>query len=300
MRIFVNDATLLDCAALLPNRGPTGKSWAVDVYWTGMQDENGMLFDFSLAKRSAKQTIDHEFDHKLLVHSNQIRYQSHSQIIVAGAFQEESNEQFFALNSYPGAVKKISRETLKALENDDVSLLEYDIAQDILRNSPKNISEVQVKLRTPAVYREQNYFSYTHSLCSHVGNCQRFHGHRSLIEVYKNKVFDVEKSRNLAHFLNQKYIISSDYIKNNWNTKILQDLENHCQEIEDFKNELFGLEYSGTQGSIGVLISKNKVIRLQNESTIENLAQFLGSQHNQEEGIEIVAYEGLCKGVIYP
>lgn len=300
MKIFVNDATILDCAIFLPNKGPTGKSWSVDVYWNGEQDSSGMLFDFALAKKSAKQTIDHEFDHKLLVKSSQIRHQSHSQTIIADSFQENKKEQFFALNTYNGAVKKISRETMKALENDDVTLLEIDIAQDILRNSPKNIKEVTVKLKPPTNHHLANYFTYTHSLCSHIGNCQRFHGHSSFIEVYKNKSFDAERSKNLAQFLNTKYIVSRSYCKPDWNSKIIQEIEQYCEEISDSKDNLIALQYSGTQGQIGVLISKEKLIALDFESTVENIAFFAGNQFKNESDIEIRAYEGLCKGAIYP
>ncbi|MES2613950.1 MAG: 6-carboxytetrahydropterin synthase [Bdellovibrionota bacterium] len=300
MKIFVQDATLLDCALFLSNRGPTGKSWAVDVYWSGDQDEQGMLFDFALAKKSAKQTIDHEFDHKILVKSSQIRHQTHSQIILADSFQENNKEHFFALNTYNNSVKKISRETLKALENDDLSLLEKDIAQDILRNSPQNIKEVQVKLRQPTNAHSTNYYTYTHSLCSHIGNCQRFHGHSSFIEVYKKNVLDEEKSKNLAQFLNNKYIISHTYLKENWNCGLIQDIRQHCLEVEDMKDSLVALEYSGTQGQIGILISKEKVVPLDFESTVENIARFARWKYAEEEGIEVRAYEGLCKGAIYP
>ena len=270
MKIFITDATLLDCAILSSNHGPIGKSWIVDVSWTGQQDSQGMLFDFSLAKKSAKQTIDLEFDHKILVKSSQIREQSHSQIILAETYQENDKDQFFALNTYPAAVKKISRETLKALENDDVSLLELDIAQDILRNSPKNIDKVEVKLRLPTQYQSPNYYSYTHSLCSHVGNCQRFHGHSSFIEVYQKNKFDMEKSKNLANYLNRKYIVSHDYIQDNWNSKIFHDIKQFCHEVEEYKENLVALQYSGSQGQIGLFLPKEKVIGLKYESTVEN------------------------------
>ncbi len=299
-KIFIQDATLLDCALLLPNKGPSGRSWTVDVFWTGETDSQGMLFDFALAKKSAKQTIDHEFDHKILVKSSQIRDQSHSQIVIASSFKENGNDLFFAMSSYNNSIKKISRETLKALEEDDVSLLEKDIAQDILRNSPKNIQEVQVVLRQPENYKLENHYTYTHSLCYHIGNCQRFHGHSSVIEVYKNKVLDLKKSAHLAQFLNSKYIISRAYLKENWNLTLIQNIELYCPEIEDIKHELYAVQYTGTQGQIGILISKEKVITLDYESTVENIAHFVANKYGDDPSIEIRAYEGLCKGAIYP
>lgn len=300
MKIFVQDATLLDCALLLPNGGPTGKSWAVDVYWSGEQDAQGMLFDFALAKRSAKQTIDHEFDHKILVKSSQIRYQSHAQVIIASSFTQNNKEQFFALNTYSSSVKKISRETLKALEENDLTLLEKDIAQDILRNSPKNIHAVEVRLRPSTNATLENYYSYTHSLCGHIGNCQRFHGHASMIEVYKNNIFDKEKSKNLAHYLNNKYIVAQNYIKTDWSQKSIQDLIQYCPEVEENKEKLCALAYSGTQGQIALFMPHELVLAFHFESTVENMACFAHNFFKEEKEIEIRAYEGLCKGAIYP
>ena len=110
----------------------------------------------------------------------------------------------------------------------------------------------------------------------------------------------MEKSKNLAQFLNCKYIVSRTYLKENWDIKIIQDLEQYCQEIDDMRHELVALQYSGTQGQIGILMSKEKVIALDFESTVENIAYFAGIKYGDEPDVEIRAYEGLCKGAIYP
>jgi 6-pyruvoyl-tetrahydropterin synthase len=65
--IFVRQATILDCAVMHPTRGPIGQSWWVDVEWQGELDSEGVVFDFGLAKKSAKKAIDDHFDHRLLV-----------------------------------------------------------------------------------------------------------------------------------------------------------------------------------------------------------------------------------------
>ena len=220
--------------------------------------------------------------------------------ILANTFSDENDELFFALNTYHNSVKKISRETLKALENNDLSLLEKDIAQDILRNSPENIKQVEVKLKPSIQSCLSHFYYYTHSLCSHVGNCQRFHGHGSLIEVYKNKKLDEQKSKNLAQFLNNKYIVAQNYLQKNWESPLIQEIVQYCPEIENLKANLLALEYTGTQGKIGLILSKQKVVTLDFESTVENIASYAGKQFENESDIQIIAYEGLCKGAIYP
>ncbi len=298
-KIFIQDVTLLDCAILYPSIGPKGRSWHVDVIWEGNKDNNGVLFDFSLAKKSAKSTIDHEFDHKLLVKPSEIRYQSNSQIIIIGSYKNNDTNSIFAINTYNNSVKRISRETLIALDNDDVSLLEKEIAQSILRNSPENVKNVTVTLREHEQNTKPNYFSYTHSLCYHYGNCQRFHGHSNIIEVYKNGKFDLDKSFLAAKKLNNSYIISRNYVIKQWNTKLIQELIAHCPEIEDIKENLIAAQYKGTQGEVAVIMPKENVFTLDQESTVENLAEFMRKQFSlNDDEIEIRAYEGLSKGSI--
>ena len=293
-KIFIQDVTLLDCAILYPSIGPKGRSWHVDIIWEGNKDQNGVLFDFSLAKKSAKSTIDHEFDHKLLVKPSSIRFQSNSQIIIIGNCKEHDNNSIFAINTYNNSVKKISRETLISLDNNDVSLLEKEIAQSILRNSPENVTNVTVTLREHENNLKENYFSYTHSLCHHYGNCQRFHGHSNMIEVFKNGKLDSEKSAQAAKKLNNSYIISRNYVISEWNTKLIHELIEHCPEIAETKHNLIAAQYKGTQGEVAVIMPKENVFTLEQESTVENLAEFIRKLFPIEER----AYEGLSKGSI--
>ncbi|KAB8027775.1 6-carboxytetrahydropterin synthase [Fluviispira multicolorata] len=297
-KIFIQNVTLLDCALFIPNKGPKGKSWYVDIIWEGEKDETGVLFDFSLAKKSAKSTIDHEFDHKLLVKASQIRFQSNSQIIIIGNFKSDKKETFFAINTYNNSIKKVARETIKALENDDVTELEKEIANAILRNSPNNVKNVTVTLREDDNKKKSNYFSYTHSLCHHYGNCQRFHGHSNIIEVFHKGKIDPIKSTKAAKKLNNSYIISRNYLANNWDSRLIKELIEHCPEIADSKDELIAAQYKGTQGEVAVIMPKANTLLMSCESTVENLAEYIRNQFGDDTEIEVRAYEGLAKGSI--
>ncbi len=302
-KIFVQDATLLDCALLLPEIGPVGRSYAVDVLWEGETDSQGMVFDFAIAKRVAKQTIDQEFDHKILVKSSQIRYQDHDKVIVADSYVDPSEEKhlaFFALNTYSQGVKKISRETMKSFQSGDLSLLEKDMGQDILRHSPANVKNVHVTLRPHSFSQIPQGYSYTHNLCHHVGNCQRFHGHSSVLEIYKNGQLDVNVSHELAKKLNQKHIVSKSYVKDNWDHILFQEILQYCPEIEENKEHLILLQHEGTQGVVATVLPKSAVVCLNRESTVENIAHYLYDLLGCDEGIEVRTFEGLCKGAIYP
>jgi len=295
-KIFIQDVTLLDCAILYPSTGPKGKSWYVDITWEGFKDNNGVIFDFSLAKKSAKNTIDHEFDHKLLVNGNSIRFQSNTQTIVIENYKENL---FFAINTYNNSVTRISKDTIAALDDNDLSLLEKEIAQSILRNSPKNVKSVTVTLREHELNKNPNYFSYTHSLCHHYGNCQRFHGHSNIIEVFENGKLNLEKSTFAAKKLNNSYIISRSYVVDSWNTKLIQEIIDYCPELLELKETVLAAQYKGTQGEVAIILPKENVFTLEQESTVENLAEFVYQLFSpQEQQIEIRAYEGLSKGAI--
>ena len=70
-KIFIRNVTVLDCAVWRLKEGPVGQSWSVDVEFHGETDHEGVVLDFSAAKKQAKEAIDEHFDHRLLI-SNQL------------------------------------------------------------------------------------------------------------------------------------------------------------------------------------------------------------------------------------
>ena len=65
--LFVENITVMDFSYLHPLRGLLGESWIVDIELTGDLDNEGVIFDFSYAKKAIKKVIDTEFDHKLVI-----------------------------------------------------------------------------------------------------------------------------------------------------------------------------------------------------------------------------------------
>ncbi len=57
MILFVEGLTVIDCSFLHPDRGLVGESWSVNVSLHGDLDEEGVVFDFSHAKRQLKQPL---------------------------------------------------------------------------------------------------------------------------------------------------------------------------------------------------------------------------------------------------
>lgn len=300
-KIFIENITLLDCALLLNAHGPRGKSWRVDAMLEGQKDENGILFDFGYAKPVIKSSLDGLFDHKILVDSEQIRHKTDSHIIIASPIETNGQHSFFALNTYPSAVRTVKKETLSALCKNDFSFLEKEIEQEILKNLPQNIERIKITLKEDRQEESSSCFSYTHSLCQHCGNCQRFHGHSSHIKIYKNNELDSKVRSEISHKLDKKYFISEKHIDRNWNSEGIRELEHICPEIADFKHKLTAISYTGSQGAVALLFPKENVISLTEESTIENLAEFIHKNFfDSKPEICVHIYEGLAKGAVCP
>lgn len=300
-KIFIENITLLDCALLMNAYGPQGKSWRVDALLEGQKDENGILFDFGSAKPVIKSSIDELFDHKILVDTSQIRHKSDSHIVVASPIETRGQHSFFALNTYPSAVRTVERETLVALCKNDFSFLEKEIEQEVLKNLPQNVEHIKITLKEDRQEESLSCFDYTHSLCQHCGNCQRFHGHSSCIKIYEKNELDSKLSKEISHKLDKKYFISEKHIDRNWNSERIRELEHNCPEIADFKHKLTAIAYTGSQGPVALLFPKENVISLSEESTIENLAEFIHKNFfDSKPEICVHVYEGLAKGAVYP
>ncbi|MBP5296617.1 MAG: 6-carboxytetrahydropterin synthase, partial [Bacteriovoracaceae bacterium] len=69
--MFYNDVMNIDCSVFDPQRGPRGVSYAVSLELKGELGPEGVIVDFSLAKKKAKEIIDREIDHRFIVFDNQ-------------------------------------------------------------------------------------------------------------------------------------------------------------------------------------------------------------------------------------
>jgi 6-pyruvoyl-tetrahydropterin synthase len=296
-KIFIENATLLDCAILTHQQGPQGKSWSVHLTWEGEKTlENGVLFDFSQAKKTAKKLIDTEFDHKIFVTQTDVSWQFKKRCIIIKKFTSTKKPAVFALNTYQNSIKVLSNALITELQNGDVTLLEKTISERLLKKSPQNITKVSVRLEEHQQKSSTHYFNYMHSLCHHYGNCQRFHGHSNIVEVFKHGKLDLLKSATVAKKFNNLYIISKHYLVKQWETPLIQEMTKLCPEILIYKNNLIACQYTGSQGDVAVIMPKNTVLCLEEESTIENLAQYMLKEFKNQKGLKIRAFEGIAKG----
>jgi 6-pyruvoyl-tetrahydropterin synthase len=307
-QIFVRQATVLDCAITHPLRGPIGKSWWVDLTWEGQLNDEGVVIDFGEAKRIAKRIIDIEFDHRLLLEPHHIvehykkegqsdgRVEQNRAVVV---IQDSTGKiPLFALDTYTDALCVLKAGTcLAAFEQDNLQPLAQQIAEAIQKQSPKNVSRVTVELREHEQEQEEHFFSYTHSLKKHAGNCQRFHGHSNIVEVFVDDRFSNEFSALAKRYLSDRYLVSNDYIKPS-----TESCFGHIQRHLNVGHEhLSWVTYEGSQGQVCVAVPNVQPLLIGDESSIENISQ-ITLAHLLEQApkakLRVVAYEGLAKGSV--
>jgi 6-pyruvoyl-tetrahydropterin synthase len=297
--IFVRHVTILDCAVAHPMRGPVGQSWWVDVEWEGQLDENSVVFDFGLAKKAAKKIIDEQFDHRLLLEQKHLLDRKSERVLIS-CKKLDSDQLSFAMDCYENAVVFLADKTLdEVCLNGNFASLEKQIAQAVKNESPSNVTSVKVTLTEHPDRLAPNYFSYTHSLRNHFGNCQRFHGHSNIIEVFENGVFSDRLSLFAKNLLSDRYLVARDYFSSS---------EENCFEelMSKVQNSAHGnfayVRYQGSQGTVQLMLPKALTIPFDNESSIENISQFvlrhvlIGFPELNSADVKVLAYEGLGKG----
>lgn len=295
--IFVDDAVNIDCAVLIPGFGPIGKSWAIDINWKGTLDDEGVVFDFSLAKKSAKEVVEKLLDHKILVSKDSVKKINGERLILLDKCGSESS--YFAVNTYSGTLAILEREVLDEIkDNNTTNKLEKIIEDEILKNSLDNIKEVTVRLKEHSEKENTNFFSYTHSLKNHFGNCQKFHGHSNVIRIFNGAKFDSKKSEEAAKLLNNRYIVNESYVQKDTNSILLNELYSNFPVLNNYKDSHYTFEYSGTKGDIALIMPVERTLLLEGESTIEYLSKFILNQLNLKSDYKVFAYEGFKKGAI--
>jgi len=274
-RLFVDNLTVIDCSILDPDRGLIGASWSVNVELGGELDQQSMVFDFAKVKKVVKQWIDREVDHKLLIPR---KYDGinleHQQSITSLQFTSKADEQI--KHSSPTSslciidAKRISRKRVSEF-----------IAERLAGVLPSNVSDIKITLHEESSIGR--YYTYSHGLKKHDGNCQRIaHGHRSKIEIWKNKLRSRKLERELAKRWQDIYLGTSE-------------------DVSEFAAGQIRFDYQTEQGSFSLTLPEERVYLMESDTTVECIAEHVLSTLEQEmpkASFKVRAYEGISKGAI--
>ena len=278
-KLFVDSLTVIDFSYLHPERGLLGESWLLDVVLDGSLDSQGMVLDFSEVKRQVKRMVDDEFDHKLLI---PLRYDGvkvdEGSTCCAVHYRCQTGCDLY--HSGPAAASCLLDAEMVTPES-----VAMAIEMRLQPRLPDNVSQVKIKLH--AEQRDGCFYHVSHGLKHHAGNCQRIaHGHRSYIEIFENGYQSAKLEAEWAARWSDIYIgTQADLLE-----------ERQRNGVSYYR---FG--YSSGQGEFELELPKACCYLIDDDSTVENLAQHVADRLKDEKPLarfEVRAYEGAGKGAI--
>ncbi len=277
--LFVHNLTVIDAARLDPERGVVGESWLVDVELEGTLNPQSMVLDFGDIKKQVKESVDRDFDHRLLVPARHRACQikelpaEMKQVTMSGTFGKIRHL------SPASAVAEIDAEQV------DSDSLAAAIQARLSPSLPDNVSRFRIHLHHEEI--PGACFQYTHGLREHAGSCQRIaHGHRSRLEIYRDGKRD--------ELLEQSW-------EQRWRDIYIGSRADVIASSEQDGAAYLHLGYTTHEGHFEIELPTERCYLIDADSTIENLAQHLADalkQEHPESNFRVRLFEGVNKGAI--
>lgn len=292
--LFYDHVTVLDYAFLDSHLGAVGNSLIVDVEFIGHTDHEGVVYDFSYAKKKVKEIIDRDCDHRFVIPKGML---AHDKELLTfnynfGPFSEAIKYRAPAQAFCEIPFRHVSYETVTAY-----------LEERIMLEMPNTVEAVKIHLREEKLDSDQVVFHYTHGLRDHYGNCQRLlHGHRNTIEVWVNgnKRSDLEKNLVTELFSGNIHFCYWDNVVNKDEVITSEGRSNPEGRVTKTKN--VQIKYQASQGEFIGEFPGTMIYILPIETTVENLslyfAQLLKSQLGKQDIVRVRAFEGIGKGAI--
>src|SRR5690554_4965562 len=277
--LFVDNLTVIDFAYLDPSRGLVGESWIADVVLGGELDEQGMVFDFSLVKRTIKRVIDERVDHRLVIPRG-----------YEGLHWDEETPDTFVWDLTDGSriEHRSPDEAVVWLSSDRVvpSAVAALLEKELMAVLPGNVTSVEIHLREEVI--EGPYYHYVHGLKKHLGNCQRIaHGHRSPIRIDRNGQRDSSLEQIWAKRWQDIYVGTEE--------DVVRRL------VDDQGVRYIAFEYEANQGEFALILPEDRVYMMNTDTTVEWIAAHIADEIKAEfpsDRVLVKAYEGVGKGAI--
>jgi 6-pyruvoyl-tetrahydropterin synthase len=290
--LFYDHVTVLDYAYLDEHLGPLGHSKVVDVEFIGETDHEGIVFDFSLAKKKVKDIIDRDCDHRFVVPQNILKQDEKRSYFTYNFGYDDSKFEYWS-----------PEEGICEIPFDQVSdqtLLTY-LEMQVMKEMPQTVKSVKLRLREEKGTEQESFFQYTHGLKDHYGNCQRLiHGHKSTVKVFVNGKRDPEEESYLAnelfsssiHFCFWENVVNkNDFIRDVNDVPV-----GRVNSAEDVH-----IKYESSQGEFEAILPGRIVYIMDAETTVENLSIHFSDvvkKRYPSKSVQVYAFEGIAKGAI--
>ncbi|WP_226646006.1 6-carboxytetrahydropterin synthase [Microbulbifer variabilis] len=278
MHLFVDNLTNVDFSYLDHQRGLVGETWLANAALDGALDNQGMVCDFGVVKKTLRHWLDDQLDHRLLVPT------------LAPALTLTHKDGNISLEWLLASGEQISvsgpEQAFALVESDKINaenVARWSV-QQLASSFPASVEQLKLSFEDEQI--QDAFYHYSHGLKKHQGNCQRIaHGHRSRIQIF------VEGNRNKQ--LEQEWA-------QRWKDIYLGTREDLRQGDKESKHNLV-FAYQAQQGDFTLELPASACEILDCDTTVEQLAQYiattLAEKHPGSE-IKVRAYEGLGKGAI--
>lgn len=274
MQLFVDQLTNVDFSYLDAERGIVGETWWASARLDGGLDDQGMICDFGLVKKTLRNWLDDEVDHRLLVpvKSPQLTLQS-----TTDSVELSWNCQHGTINM------SAPRQAVALIDSDHISA---DSVARWCRQQLKAFFPVNVEQLTLGFTPEQidgAFYHYSHGLKKHGGNCQRIaHGHRSRI------VIQLDGQRNPA-------------LEAQWAQRWQDIYLGSDEDVVGQDDQRIHYAYQAMQGDFHLSMPKVTCYQMDTDTTVEFIAQHLANaikQEHPDSTVTVQAFEGVNKGAI--
>ncbi|EGG94666.1 hypothetical protein IMCC1989_2505 [gamma proteobacterium IMCC1989] len=278
MHLFVDNLTNVDFSYLDADRGVVGETWLASIVLEGALDEQGMVCDFGIVKKTIRQWLDTYVDHCLVVAAqssaaNIVRDQQ--SIDITWQYQQKElhclspNEAICLIDATHITPESVASWCIKQLRE----LLPNTIDRIALTFTPEDI--------------KHHSYHYTHGLKKHLGNCQRIaHGHRSTIEIYRDDKRDTS--------------LESAWCKQ-WQDIYIGTRSDFIDTVQKDGVDYDHFAYDAEQGHFEITLPAADCCMIDTDSTVELIASHIANtlkQQHPNHHFKVKAFEGIGKGAI--
>lgn len=275
MQLFVDQLTNVDFSYLDAQRGMVGETWWASALLDGALDEQGMICDFGIVKKTLRNWLDDDVDHRLLVPLNSPNLTistSDDQVDIHWSYGQG---QSLRMKAPRQAVALVDAETI---DNDSVAAWCIEQLRPFF---PVNVEQLSLSFEAENI--KGAFYHYSHGLKKHAGNCQRIaHGHRSRIRIFIDGNRDNTLEQDIAADWQDIYLGSEE-------------------DIISQEKGVIHYRYQAQQGEFELWMPDDHCYLMDTDTTVEfiasHLAQKIKASHPDSD-VSVQAFEGVNKGAI--
>ena len=279
MHLFVNNLTNVDFSYLDAERGLVGETWLASIVLEGALDEQGMVCDFGIVKKTLRHWLDDVIDHCLIIPKHSTHLNINNNTAMVDIDWQYSGHKTIHCQSPQQAITFVDAE---AITPESVA---YWCIEQLRQQLPDTIDKISLSFVPETI--AHHAYHYSHGLKKHLGNCQRIaHGHRSTIEIFQNE--------------QRNHTLEAEWCQQ-WGDIYIGTHEDLVQEQNIQNERYYVFHYQAQQGEFSLTLPAANCYLIDTESTVEFIAQHIADTLKQQYPkyhFKVKAFEGIGKGAI--